>query len=555
MSASAQFWLLEFVLGGLFVAMSSAARFNGPFADRSYTTFQRYAVAVAYYALAYLGMYYVLAMGASGLVDKLGLDVYTIRGFLLGSPPWMALFTVLVIPRLPYLAAIDQRFREHVWYVGGIPIEATRLRNAIRDANYAVKDKGATEIVYTALRRGLSLGTLGAFPDRTLHALYTRAAELKYLVENCARQPRFHAFCSENARPLHDLTRRFDLLSFKTTRALDAIAGLNVMLDTASGKTDNWGSLSTLVENEVYAAKPTVLDPAVSTSRTLINNLRDDMRSYVDDSALLLARLTLYHCWTEHRRVALLQGIGVEVRAVAQPGFRALFPVFSAVLAVMLLSALFLNGEVNSMSLREAVGLTFMVPTFFVTAVFCAVYPKQYFSFANIDVYGRLPYAFFLSAGAAAASISFVIGLAFRALIYQDGERALASAVHKSPYLLIIFTVAAVVAFLIQDRPPSERPRTHRRQRWIDGLWMGLSLGIASAAVQSFMSHEQNLPIDAGLLAGPFVFAALIGGFIGIFVPARFRTSYRSDGRQRVVPVGAPQTRATGYENISGVSQ
>ncbi len=546
MKESTGSWLLEFLLGGLFVAMSSAAHLDGPFANRSYTTFQRYAVAVAYYALGYLGVYYVLAMLASWFVESLHLDVRTVIGFLFDSPAWIALFSVLVMPRVPYLSAMDQHFREQAWYVGGIPTEATRLRNALRDANYVVKDRGATEIVYTALRRGLSLGTLGSFPDRTLHALYARASELKYLLDQCAQRPRFRAFFSDNARPLHDLTRRFDQLSFKTTRALDAISGLNVMMDSASGKADNWDSLSSLVESEVYAGTPTVLDPAVSTSRTLINNLRDDMRSFVDDSAMLLAQLTLYHRWTERGRVELLKEIGIEVQAAGQPRFRFLFPVFAAVLVVMLFSAIFLSGIGDQATLREMIGLTLMVPTLFVVALFCAVYPKQYFSFANIDVYGRLPYAFFFFAGVAAASISFVIGLAFRALIYQNGERALQSAIQKSPWLLISFTVAAVVAILIQDRPPSERLRAHRR--WIDGLVMGISLGVASVAVQYLLPYTQRAsPTES--LGWSFGISALLGGFVGFFVPARFRSSYRAAERERAVPVGARHSAAAGGQH------
>jgi len=122
-------WLIELSLGGFFVLVSSAARLDSPFANRSYTTFQRYVIAFAYYALGYLGVYYMLATLASWCLHSL--NVGGVFEFLLASPPWLALLIVLIVPRFPYLSAIDRAFREHARYIGGIPFEAIRLRKEI----------------------------------------------------------------------------------------------------------------------------------------------------------------------------------------------------------------------------------------------------------------------------------------------------------------------------------------------------------------------------------------------------------------------------------------
>ena len=61
-------WLLQFVLGAFFVILVTAARFRGPNADRSYTTFFRYSIATTYFVCGYLGIYYVIATSAAWLL-------------------------------------------------------------------------------------------------------------------------------------------------------------------------------------------------------------------------------------------------------------------------------------------------------------------------------------------------------------------------------------------------------------------------------------------------------------------------------------------------------
>jgi hypothetical protein len=510
-------WLLQFVLGGLFIMFVAAARFQGPSADRSYTTFFRYSIATTYFACGYLGAYYVLATTAAWLLHSWNPLPFS-DAFI--SPPWLALLLVAVVPRIPVLSRLDHTFRLHARAIGGMPNEALRLRDAIRQVRCVLPESVSREIHYSVLRRGLDLGDMRSAPDSTVHSAFTQASEIKHVLDRCERRRRFARFFSDNQRELHDLARRYDNLMFKSTRTVDAIGDLNDLVDRTSGKLDNWESLGELVETEVYAGKAGVLDPAISTSRMLANNLREDIRLFIDDGSLFLARLVLYHRVTEKGRVALLRQFGIIVPPAHVPRYSSLFLVFVLVLASMFFGTM-IFGAAGKQTAREVSGVLFMVPTMFIVALFCAIYPKQYFSFANVSVYGRPPYLFYVAATLAAGVLAFLVGLTFRVFIYQDAVIAFDKALQNSPWLLISMTVAGVTAMLVQDRPAIDA-QAARRLQLRDAATLSIALGVASVVVQSILPYTQAFPSNRPMLWGIGI-SMLLGACIGYFVPARFR--------------------------------
>jgi hypothetical protein len=510
-------WLLQFVLGALFVILVTAARFRGPNADRSYTTFFRYSIATTYFVCGYLGIYYVIATSAAWLLH--GWNPLPFSDAFV-SPPWLALLLVGVVPRIPVLSRLDHTFRLHARAIGGIPNEAIRLRDALRQVRCLLPEAVSREIHYSVLRRGLDLGDMKSAPDSTVHSAFTQASEIKHLLDRCERRRRFARFFSDNRRELHELARRYDILMFKSTRTVDAIGELNDLVDRTSGNLDNWESLGELVETEVYAGKAGVLDPAISTSRMLANNLREDIRLFIDDASLFIARLVLYHRLTEKGRIALLRRLGVIVPPARVPRFGSLLAVFVLVLASMFFTTM-IFGAAGKQTAREIAGVLFMVPTMFIVALFCAIYPKQYFSFANVNVYGRRPYLFYVTATLAAGVLAFLVGLTFRVFIYQDAVVALDKALQNSPWLLISMTVAGVMAMLVQDRCARDI-KAARRMRWRDAATLSIALGVASTVVQSILPYTQAFPSSRPMLWGIGI-SMLLGACIGYFVPARFR--------------------------------
>lgn len=525
-------WLLQFVLGGFFVVFVAAARFQGPSADRSYTTFFRYSIATTYFACGYLGAYYVIATSAAWLLHSWNPLPFS-DAFI--SPPWLALLLVAVVPRIPVLSRLDHTFRLHARAIGGMPNEALRLRDAMRQVRCVLPEAVSREIHYSVLRRGLDLGDMRSAPDSTVHSAFTQASEIKHVLDRCERRRRFARFFSDNQSELHDLARRYDNLMFKSTRTVDAIGELNDLVDRTSGNLDNWESLGDLVETEVYAGKAGVLDPAISTSRMLANNLREDIRLFIDDALLLIARLVLYHRATEKGRIALLRQLGIVVPPAHVPRYRSLSAVFVLVLASMFFGTM-IFGAAGKQTAREVSGVLFMVPTMFIVALFCAIYPKQYFSFANVSVYGRPPYLFYVSATLAAGVLAFLVGLTFRVFIYQDAVVAFDKALQNSPWLLVSMTVAGVTAMLVQDRPAIDA-QAARRLQLRDAATLSIALGVATVVVQAILPYTQNFPSNRPILWAVGI-SMLLGACIGYFVPARFR----ADGSQQRLPLSLTQS-------------
>jgi hypothetical protein len=502
------------VLGTAVLVVCGAARLRSPQTDRSYTTLFRFSLELAYYSTVYIGVYTFLFGLSSFAGHVLGGATRGLIGYLDDIPGWIALL-VLLVSGIPPMSGWDRALRRHAHSIGGIPSEAMTLREAILKARCEIEE---SEIYYGVLRRGIDLGNMDAIPDHTLHGLLKHASQLRYILDRCVQGRRFEAFFAANSRLTDELRRRFDNLLFKTSRGFTALGELSGLVDRASGIPDTWNSLGSLVQTEMYTGSSAVLDPAIGTSRVLLSGLREDVRAFLNDTALLLARLTLYERFTERGRVALLQNIGIRAERQPRPRYQVLLAAFGVVLVLLCIGTV-LFGGVSNLGLREEAGTVLMVATIFVAALLCAIYPKQYFAFANVNAFGRPPYLFFGAAGLAAMVTAFVIGLTFRMLIFQDAETALWVSYRRSPWLLVSFTLAVIMAILIQDTDFVTLAQ-RRTRRWRDAGVLTLGLTAAGAAVIFTLRHtDPQNPISAWA-AG---FVGALGAALGYMVPHRFR--------------------------------
>ncbi|HEU5135738.1 MAG TPA: hypothetical protein VFU13_11385 [Steroidobacteraceae bacterium] len=540
---------VSFLLGATFVALYSAIRLRGPEADRSYTTCYRYCIACVYYAFGHLAVY-LLAVCAIWATYQLGLVSFV--DYLLTTPAWVALLTAVLLPRLKPFSTIDAVFRAHARQIGGMPDEAVVLRDAICSARRVLGDAEIREVHFGLLRRGLDLGQQRKLPDDTLHAQFQQAAELKFLLDKCAQQRQFAGFARDNARALQLMSRRFDHLMFRSSRSSEAIGRLHDFANSVSGKSGNWESLGALAETEAFASESTTvaLDPATTTSRMLINSLREDMRYFCNDAALLLSRLTLRSRRTESGRVRLLRGIGVYVAPVARPNFRPLAAVFLAVFAIMCVAAAVRTGTDVGNPIRPSM---IMIPIYFVVAVLCAVYPKQYFCFANVDVYGRKPYLFFVCAGFTAATLAFVIGLVVRIFRLHDGGEALRAAILSSPRLLTTFTLAFVMAILVQDTRGAKNSQQDAIRSWRDAFVLAVALGASTLVAQVLLTFTRpGYELQFTLVW----FTTAIGAFIGYYVPKRFRNIYcMAPGEEQKPPALTEALTASAIRLMKGATR
>jgi len=509
-------WVASFLLGAGFVVLISGARLAGHGADRSFTTLSRYVIATIYYSSGKLLLFMLLYCGVWSLDAALA---HPLLDYLARSPAWLALLAAGVLVYLPPFTGLDRAFRRHARRMGGMPDEVVRLRDAICLAPRTLSRERFRELHFRLMRRGIDLGNRRGVPDETLHAQLIQAAELKCIIEQCEQDSRFSAFMRDNVFSLHRLARGFDHVMFRSSKSAEAIGRLHEVANDRSGREGGWDALGALVENQAYQDNGCELDPVIATSRMLIANRRDDMQFFIEDAAMLLARLTLSSRATERGRLKLLTSIGVRVPRVRRPRFRALISVFAVVFFAVIVSSLFVSS--NFASVGEFLGVLLMVPTNFVIAVTCAVYPKQYFGFANVDVYGRQPYLFYGLAGLAATCLAFVTGLVIRLIRFQDGTAAFLDAYERLPFLLITFALTVIVAVRIQDKMGDDG-RRRIPGRAADALAVAVALAVTMTIVLLLM--PLTAPYSPPPPAWSPLFSGLIGAFIGFYIPARFRT-------------------------------
>jgi hypothetical protein len=510
-------WVPSFVLGAAFVIFVAGARLRGNGADRSFTTYTRYLVAVACYAIWHFALYFLLMCAVWFLDDHFPGEPWTT---LTARPAWVGLGSIAVFVYLPYVSALDRSLRRQARRIGGMPDEMYKLRDAIAAAPRNISKEMFKELHYRLLRRGIDLGNQRSVPDQSLHSMFVQVAELKCILEQCEQDPRFSGFMRDNAVALHALARGFDHVIFRSSRSSEAMSRLHELANANTGRSGSWESLGAMVENQTYSEGVNNLDPVIATSKMLISDRRDDMRGFVDGAATLLARLALACRRTEIGRVKLLRGIGVKVIPAKRPKFQALFAVFLVVFLAMF-------GTIATLAALGMVSFdrptaVWTVPMYFVFGVACAVYPKQYFPFANVDVYGRQPWAFYLCAGLSAAALSFITGLINKLVTYEFSF-ALEQAISRSPWLLIPFSLAVAIAVLIQDRYDAFG---HRKApgRLFDCAVVTTVLVVAMGMVQFLFAVTRP---DYEPKLWPIVPMIVIGAFIGYYIPKRFRAEIR----------------------------
>ena len=507
-------WTPSFAFGAVFILFLAAARMRGHGADRSFTTFPRYLIASGLYAVWYLALYAIALCVLWVLHENAPLRLWD---FLTQRPEWIALFTVAVLVYLPLLSHLDRLLRRQARKVGGMPDEMIRLRDAIGIAPRSIPREKLRELHFRMLRRGIDLGSHSSVPDQTLHSRFQQASELMCIIECCEQDSRFTAFMGDNAPNLQALTRSFDRVSFRSSRTFEAIGRLHKLANTSTGSS-GWETLGTMVETQIYCDSANELDPVTATNKMLIVNRRDELRYFIEDAATFLARLALASRRTYRGRIALMCDIGIQVKAEKQPRLGILVAVFGGLLVSILGVSAYLNPDAPY---RDIAFASFMVSTCFVVSLLCAVYPKQYFAFANSDIYGRRPWAFFAVAGLSALLLSFVISFMFRlAKLRGDLALTITESWVKWPYLLLECALAVTVAVLIQDRLTSNgRRREHGRA--FDAVVVALALAGATS-----IAHLVLTGFDWESRITPFAvaFVAAIGAAIGFFVPNRFRT-------------------------------
>lgn len=138
--------LIEWSVGGVFVAVNAYRRYNTPTSNRASTTFQNFSLYFFFYLLSVLTLYiffgavldsspetigwlYALSLGQVGTDVPLAIDS-------LSAPMVSALFLTTLLPSLPWLSRYDQALLNTFWDRGNIPNHVYKMAASMRRARF-----------------------------------------------------------------------------------------------------------------------------------------------------------------------------------------------------------------------------------------------------------------------------------------------------------------------------------------------------------------------------------------------------------------------------------
>ena len=483
--------MIYLFLGAGAVLLHYGARFMAP-GDRLLTTAGRYYTALACYLVTVIAVYYVAARS----LVVLGLA-------LSWGPLLAALVFVTVLPRVRIVAAADLALRQRLLALAHVPFEAHRLVAMLRRAPWTPGPE-TREVIERDLRvRGLRPKLIRFDNDGSVRAMWTRLAGLVLALQT-TNDDRFKA--RVHAR-LMNVMQRYERLSLNVAKVLTIAADHYVARRVADSADD--------IDLELAAtASP---DPVGE----LVALFSLEVQALLHDVYWLLAARVLWSGRTQAARDRELRATGFEIDPAPPSDVvdRLTGAVTAAVAMALLVVALFVASEgaarFSNLATRAA-----MILLIYVSAVWCAVYPKQRLGLANRDVVGRRPYAFYVMGALFSGILAAAISLGFRTIIFGDFMRAAQEIGPRLPWALLAAGTTAMAAMMLDNHVPADA--ASRWIKWSEGAFQALG-SIALALVVHPLLHkagaseiprlEQLLPITA-----------LIGFTIGFTVPTWYRS-------------------------------
>jgi hypothetical protein len=502
---------LEYLIGGLFVVMYAAHRFNTPPTNRSTTTWLRYHMAAKSYWLVGLGLFGLLAVHQPFQallrhgVGLLGLDAGGAEFAERLSPPLLAaLFLTVLLPRIPYLHEVDEWVRGWLQKVAAIPFEARRVSAELRKAPFAVSDAMRLRVTADLLDEGFHKEDLLFIESRAPQFVWTKIAALIRHLESLEADHGFAAFMAAYPTELGQLRAQYKALlpkarkCFRLTRDLPA---------DADGR-----------RSRVSDAVREYRDEFGEQARALLGAIHD-----------FLARGVLQSRHSYGARRELLRDLGFDVRL----GDPTLTLNQHVLLFVLLNSLLVLGFVVAEPSHRAELGETLFrslrIAVLYNVAILCAMYRPRRLKLAQPDERGFPPVAWYLLAGVGAAGLALIVNMALMALDVMDLSAPNAAMVlqqvardaeTKYPWLLMTFVTAAGVACLADLRPG--RLLTPARLRIVEGVAMAAVAMLAALVVWCWLGVTDGRPRQMQLEWLLFR-SGLLGVTIGVLIPTWFR--------------------------------
>ena len=431
--------------GPLLVALFYWFRFHTLKGTRSFTTPPLFAFGLAVFAAPVLVVYWWLPERLSPL-----------------AAVWLLIlaWNIPVIPRW---------WRGVCHALAGIPVSALSLRDELAASPFQVRPDDMPILQRKLSRVGYQIDDFRAVQSTAIQARFLKISALMLHLDRCAETR--ESFMERNADLHAELQSVYDALCFRTVRVLknsDEIYG--AIMEDSEVEPDDWQALDSLSTRHSTISQ---LQLAAQTAAgCMLEDLRKDMDSLLNNLLLFAARAALAGEWTLDRSKRRLREIGFALDPAA-PGILKVVLIVAGFACgwclVWLLASwavIRLPGDQPAGMLRTLV----TTPLQFVVNFLLIYYFKRRYAFANENIFGRLPIGFILSVGLLSALIFVPAQMTFD--LGQFPDRPFADVVlHELPLLIFPWGIGAMTALLVQDSTWGKRSRKTRQFR--DGLVFG----------------------------------------------------------------------------------
>ncbi len=500
--------LVDLGVGMLFVLFQAGRRFNTPSTNRSSTTAGRYYMALGvYWAVAgatYLGLSefpHLIRFLTADFVGAGQAPAVLAAAERLSSPLFAALLMTVLLPNLPLLSGIDRWIFRQLQGVAAIPYEVRRLSAELRGLPCSLPADVRDEVAARLDSEGIAGGDVrfegGGVPQQT----WTCLTGLFILVERWEKDRRMAGYVEEYGEAPAALRARREALVPKARGCFP------------------------------------LLTPGADDSDRARDAIRRFAADFSEQVALLrgaliefVSRGILYAELTGTGRVDRLRALGFSASTRRDLlTLNQMMALFGVVGALMLAGSVIRNTG-TAVSHGVLLVRVVMIALIYISAVACAVLPRESWSFARRDSEGGRPFAFYLLAGVMAVGISQAIGFLFNVLLMKGIAGGAERSLYTYPWSVMSFATAVGVAFLVDDRRPAAAPRGAWRVG--EGLALAAILFVAAIVTCDWLAERVAVlgslsgyfPPAAGMVQRN---AAIIGLAIGLLVPTWYREAPR----------------------------
>lgn len=510
----------------LLVIVFAHSRFNTPSNSRYSTTVGQF-----YFAeIAYVTCNLLLLVLMSGLVHASPEVLKLLAG---GDPTQMpegiegisaplvaALVMTTLLPHSPVISQIDKFLLDRFRALGNIPIEVRRLAALLRDAKLQISSAAGADAARYVDAQLESPEVLQAFlksnaPDQPEY-IFNRVLYLASRIKQWESHERFSGDCVQFRDDFDGIFKKLDELIKLTSRFA-----------------------------AIFSQPEKGTDAMARAHGELRKRILADGEALNRQICDFLARAMLHNIRTRRERDAVIRDLGFIIPEGAEAGLSATKVVtFATSVFLIFFTGLSLLGFVikdGSTQTHRLFGIALLVAIINGVAIYCAIMPKHFWGFANIQKVGMRPVIGYVVSGLIAIVIAAAVGFVFRSLLYMNFDCAILRSIALSPWLAMAFTETVMLA-LLADNYAGDARAAPKWARYAEALVQGAAqAGAAYYIVQVLGDINVMLqPIQDTLLLNPVpgcplprppsswvspcVISFAIGAFLGYTVPHWYRS-------------------------------